>query len=112
MTTLFKQSIYTLQDINELYKTYYNINKYYHFTYKTEKTALNFGNYELSLIDKECHQFILDDVTSVSQENSLILTSSNKKHTIAYDHIPKNYQFDIITSTIDGTILIIYHKKV
>ena len=107
---------YTLQSIDELYNTD-NINRVYHFQYKTEESAVNFGNLSQSLLDKDSHHTI-HDVQSYyvsTNKKNLVMKSGDTKigdHIIAYTHIPKNYKFDIISSVLDGKTLVIYDKNI
>lgn len=114
MAQLFisNDNIITLQDITELYKIHNNINNYYHFVYKTDELSNNFGNFSLSILNEKCHHTILKNVKCHLYNNNLILTVNKYRHTIAYNSIPKNYRFDIITSIIDGKSLIIYENKI
>ena len=112
-----ESNTYTLQSIDELYNTHYNINQVYHFQYKTEESAVNFGNLTQSLLDKDSHHTI-HDVQSYyvsANKKNLVMKSGNTKigdHIIAYTHIPENYKFDIITSVLDGKTLVIYDKNI
>lgn len=105
----------TLKNISELYNTHNNISKVYHFQYKTDQSATNFGHLHQSLLDKESHH-IIHSVKSYRVSNNkknLILESGDRtigSHVIAYDHIPDDYRFDIIDSILDGKTLIIYDK--
>ena len=116
LAKLNDQVIYKLQNINELYQIYNKINRYYHFIYKTDELLKNFGNFELSILDKDCHHTILENVISHISQNSknLILTSKYNKcqHVIAYHCIPENYKFEIINSQLDGNMLVIYQNKI
>ncbi len=112
----FEESIYTLQDISELYNNHYNINKVYHFQYKSEDIAKEkFGNFQSSILDKDTHHSIYNVLSHKVINNQLILESDNKqvgKNTIAYNKIHDQYRFDIITSPIDGKTLIIYDTNI
>lgn len=104
---------YTLKSIDELYNTHSDINRVYHFQYKSEEAAKNFANLTGSFLDKESHHTIHDVESSYVSENktNLIMETNNSKigtHVIAYNHIPKDYQFDIISSPLDGKTLVIY----
>lgn len=112
-----ESNTYTLQSIDELYNTHHNINRVYHFQYKTDQSAVNFGNLSLSLLDKDSHHTI-HDVQSYyvsTDKKNLVMKSGNTKigdHVIAYTLIPENYRFDIITSVLDGKTLVIYDKNI
>ena len=110
-----ESNTYTLQSISELYNTHFDIKRIYHFQYKTEESAVNFGNFSQSLLDKSTHHTIHDVVSYhvTGDKCNLILKSSNDKigdHVIAYSLIPDNYRFDIISSPLDGKTLVIYNK--
>jgi hypothetical protein len=112
-----ESNTYTLQSIDELYNNHHNINRIYHFQYKTEESAVNFGNLTLSLLDKDSHHTI-HEVQSYyvsTNKKNLVMKSGDSKvgdHIIAYTHIPENYKFDIITSVLDGKTLVIYDKNI
>jgi hypothetical protein len=118
MTILFnfdKSNTHTLQSIEELYTTHFDINRLYHFQYKTEESATNFGDLSLSFLDKSTHHTILNvESSSVSENKKNLFIKPNKTETlvIAYTYIPKNYQFDIISSPLDGKTLVIYDKHI
>ncbi len=104
---------YTLKSIDELYNAHSDINRVYHFQYKSEKSAENFANLTGSFLDKESHHTIHDVESSYVSENkaNLIMKTNNTKvgsHVIAYNHIPEDYRFDIISSPLDGKTLVIY----
>ncbi len=108
---------YTLKNISELYNIHHDVKKVYHFQYKSEKSANNFGNLPQSLLDKDSHHMIhaIESHYVTDNKKNLIMKSTDSKigsHTIAYDHIPENYRFDIIDSTLDGKTLVIYDKAI
>ncbi len=111
-----ESTTHTLQSIDELYNTHFNINRVYHFQYKTEESAANFGNLSQSLMDKNSHHTIYDVESCYVSENkrNLILKSAKKisTHTIAYSLITNDYRFDIISSPLDGKTLVIYDKNI
>jgi hypothetical protein len=126
ISSLNEDNIYTLKNISELYNQHSNINKFYHFQYKTIEVANEkFGNFALSIMDKETHHSIYDELSCyvTDNKNCLVLKpksnvlkpkSNVRKHVIAYNNIPENYRFDIITSQLDGKTLVIYdinHKE-
>ncbi len=51
---------YTLQTIEELYNKCYDIQRVYHFQYKTEESSINFGKLSESFLDKSCHHTIIN----------------------------------------------------
>ncbi len=107
---------HTLRSIDELYKNHKDINRIYHFQYKTEESANNFGNLPMSLLDKSSHHtiFEVDSCIDNTYPNNLIVRSKNKLGdlTIAYGLIPDNYRFDVISSKLDGKTLVIYDKHI
>ncbi len=110
-------TIYTLENIEELYTVYYDINHYYHFQYKTLESAENFGDLAKSILDKSCHHTIndIDSYQVLNNKTNLILESKDSKngnYVIAYTRIPENYRFDIIISPQDGKTLVIYDNAV
>ncbi len=112
-----ESNTYTLQSIDELYNTHFNINRVYHFQYKTEESAVNFGNLAQSLLDKTSHHTIYEVESCYVTENkkNLILKSAKNISgtcTIAYSLIPNDYRFDIISSPLDGKTLVIYDKNI
>lgn len=111
-----ESTTHTLQSIDELYNTHFNINRVYHFQYKTEESAANFGNLAQSLMNKNSHHTIYDVESCYVSENkrNLILKSAKKisTHTIAYSLITNDYRFDIISSPLDGKTLVIYDKNI
>lgn len=112
-----ESNTHTLQSIDELYNTHYNIRRVYHFQYKSDESAVNFGNLAQSLLDKTSHHTIYDVESCYVTEDkkNLILTPTKNTagtHTIAYSLIPDNYRFDIISSLLDGKTLVIYDKHI
>lgn len=112
-----ESNTYTLKTISELYNTHFNLKRIYHFQYKTEESAVNFGNFSQSILDTSTHHTIHDVVEYhvTDDKRNLILKSSSDKvgaHTIAYSLIPDNYRFDIISSALDGKTLVIYDKNI
>ncbi len=115
---LLQENITTLQNISELYNQHYDINKLYHFQYKTQEASDNmFGNFQLSILNKDTHHTIYNVLSYKVTENktNLILESGIPNigtHTIAYNTIPNNFRFDIITSPTDGKTLVIYDTSI
>ncbi len=112
-----ESNTHTLQSISELYNTHYDIKRVYHFQYKSDESAVNFGNLAQSLLDKTSHHTIYDVESCYVCENkkNLILSptkNTSGTHTIAYSLIPNNYRFDIISSPLDGKTLVIYDKHI
>jgi len=114
----FEESITrTLKTIDELYDTNLEIKRVYHFQYKTEETANNFGKLLESIADESSHHTIYDVVSYKISDNmkNLIIKTTNPKvgeHVIAYTLIPPNYRFDIVTTPLDGRTLVIYDKNI
>ncbi len=107
---------HTLRSIDELYENHKDVNRIYHFQYKNEESAKNFGNLPMSLLDKSSHHtiFEVDSCIDNTYPNNLIVRSKNKLGdlTIAYGLIPDNYRFDVISSKLDGKTLVIYDKHI
>jgi len=107
---------YTLQSIDELYTTYHDIKHVYHFQYKSEESACNFGDFSKSILDQSSHHSIFDaESCQATSSKTLVMKTKNKKigdYVMAYSTIPKNYRFDIICSPLDGNTLIIYDNHI
>lgn len=106
-------TVQTLSNIDELSNAVNGIKRFYYFQFKSAESAKNFGCLSGSIADKEAHHSFVDvETVTIESNNNIRIKPIGQKSDfiLAFIKIPKNYRFDIVYTSTNEKILVIYNN--